>query len=119
MRGKMACLLALALLVPAVGVGAGPAHASGNTWYDRYAAMDAALGDSVSVNSATLAGSESYRLRSYLDVYGLTRDTAWLDRLVGRVDAVVAGADDIDNDGFLGWSTSRYSPQELANTGFE
>ncbi|GIJ57609.1 hypothetical protein Vau01_051250 [Virgisporangium aurantiacum] len=119
MRGKMACLVVSALLVTTLGVGAGPAHASGNTWYDRYAAMDAALGDSVSANSATLAWSESYRLRSYLDVYRLTRDTAWLDRLVGRVDAVVAGADDIDNDGFLGWSTSRYSPPELANTGFE
>ena len=112
MRGKIACLVASALLVPAVG--AGPARASGNTWYDRYAAMDAALGDGVSVNSATLAWGESYRLRSYLDVYRSTRDTAWLDRLVGRVDAVVAGADDVDNDGFLGWSATRYSPKASA-----
>jgi hypothetical protein len=117
-RALAAALLASAALV---GVPAGPADASGNSWYDRYVAMDAAVGGSLytSPDSATLAWGESYVLSSYVDVYKLSRDTAWLDKLTTHVDRIIANAGDEDGDGYAGWSTSRYSPQELLNTGFE
>ncbi|MEV4760354.1 hypothetical protein AB0J86_35355 [Micromonospora sp. NPDC049559] len=123
MRATLARITAAGTLasVALLGATAGPARASGNDWYDRYVAMDAAVGDSsyTSRDSATLAWGESYILSSYLDVYQLTRDTHWLDRLVTHADRIIANADDQDGDGYLGWSTSRYSPQELLNTGFE
>ena len=124
MRGMLARFVSAAVLAPAMlvaTVGVGTAHASGNTWYDNYVAMDAAVGGSSYGNrdSASLAWGESYILNSYLDVYQLTRDTQWLDKLVTHVDQIIANADDEDNDGYLGWNTSRYSPQELLNTGFE
>lgn len=115
--------LAAVLLISAavVGVAAGPVNASGNSWYDRYVAMDAAVGGSyyTSADSATLAWGESYMLNSYVDVYEVTRDARWLDRLMTHVDRIIANAGDQDGDGYAGWSTSRYSPQELLNTDFE
>jgi hypothetical protein len=122
-RTRFVGLLVVTTLVTAIGAGANArtAQASGNTWYDRYVAMDAAIGDDFagSHDGAVLGWDESYVLSSYLEVYTLTRDTGWLDRLVDQVDQVIANADDVDRDGYLGWSTSRYSVRELLNTGFE
>ncbi|MCG5454656.1 hypothetical protein PSH03_003818 [Micromonospora sp. PSH03] len=118
LRSLAATVVAAAMLTV---VSPGTGSASGNGWYDRYVAMDAAFGDSIYTgpDSATLAWGESYVLNSYLDVYELSRDTRWLDKLVTHVDQIIANADDDDNDGYLGWSTSRYSPDEVLNTGFE
>ncbi|MFI6906564.1 hypothetical protein ACIBKY_35255 [Nonomuraea sp. NPDC050394] len=92
-----------------------------SVWLTKYKALEAQIGASVynDRSSATLAWGESYIMRSYLDVYRVTQDTAWLDKLVTHADTVIANADDVDGDGFLGWSTERYSPVEIANTGFE
>ncbi|WP_157248616.1 hypothetical protein [Nonomuraea typhae] len=99
----------------------GGAQTVEDVWLTKYQALEAQIGGSSYRNpdSATLAWGESYIMRSYLDVYQATGDTAWLDKLVTHADTVIANADDVDGDGFLGWSTSRYSPVELANPGFE
>ncbi|NEE02298.1 hypothetical protein [Phytoactinopolyspora halotolerans] len=83
--------------------------------------MEAAVGDDfyTAADSATFAWSESYVLDSYVDVYRVSRDTAWLDKLVTHVDRMIADADDADGDGYLGWSTARYSPVEVDNGGME
>lgn len=121
---KRRLALAIGLVVGAAAVVAGaaaPAQASGNPWYDKYVAMDAAVGDDLyqSGDSATLGWGESYILQSYLDVYRVSGDTRWLDKIVTHVDGMVATADDDDGDGYLGWSTARYSPVEVANGGME
>ncbi|MFE3449751.1 hypothetical protein ACFXJ8_12540 [Nonomuraea sp. NPDC059194] len=101
-------------------VTAAPAAAESG-WLTKYRALEAQIGHTAYNNpdSANLAWGESYIMRSYLDVYAATGDTAWLDKLVTHADTVIADADDIDGDGFLGWSTGRYSPPELANSSFE
>ncbi|MDF2716418.1 MAG: hypothetical protein K0R28_3343 [Paenibacillus sp.] len=97
------------------------ASASSNAWYDSYIAAESSLGDNyyASDDGGSLAWGESYILESYLDLYGLTKNTAWLDKFAMHADTVIATADDIDNDGYRGWSSSRYSPTELANWDFE
>lgn len=92
-----------------------------SVWLTKYRTLESQIGDSLynDSSSANLAWGESYIMRSYLDVYGVTQDTAWLDKLVTHADAVIGNADDIDGDGYLGWSTSRYSPVELLNPSFE
>lgn len=97
------------------------AFASGNPWFDKYVAAEAAVGGNFynSTDSATLAWGEAYLLRSYLDVYQLTGDTAWLDKFTLHVDTAIANANDDDNDGYLGWSTANYSDEQVTNGGFE
>lgn len=111
-----AVLAALVALVPAT-----QALASGNPWYDAYLTAESALGDDyyTSDDGGSLAWGESYVLESYLELYGLTKDTSWLNKFVTHADTVVATADDIDNDGYLGWSSSRYTPVEADNGDFE
>jgi hypothetical protein len=121
-RRPLARLLAITMLVPAVVAGATThtAHASGNTWFDRYVAMEAAIGDDFagSHDSAVLGWDESYVLNSYLDVYALTRDTGWLDRLVAQVDQVIANADDavewVVVFGAVAWPADRDGSESLA-----
>ncbi|MEF3305563.1 hypothetical protein [Paenibacillus sp. GYB003] len=97
------------------------ASASSNAWYDSYVTAESSLGDNyyTSNDGGTLAWGESYVSESYLDLYGLTKNTAWLDKLVTHTDTMIATADDIDNDGYLGWSSFRYSPVEVGNWDFE
>ncbi|MEU4235017.1 hypothetical protein AB0F17_63020 [Nonomuraea sp. NPDC026600] len=107
-------IVAAALVLPA------PVSAE-SAWLTKYKALEAQIGQTAYTdpNSANLAWSESYIMRSYLDVYAATQDTAWLDKIVTHADTIIANADDVDGDGFRGWSTSQYSPSELANPGFE
>lgn len=121
MRRLLARLTALAVGATAALIPAGSAQASGNLWYDKYVAMDAAVGHKYyrSADSATLGWAESYLLSSYVDVYQLSRDNTWLDKVVTHADGVIADADDDDGDGFRGWNTARYSPVEITNNGME
>ncbi|MBB6343736.1 hypothetical protein FHU36_000245 [Nonomuraea muscovyensis] len=107
-------------LVTAVALALGGVQAAPG-WLDDYQALEAQIGERhlADKSSANLAWGESYVMRSYLDVYRKTGDTAWLDKLTAHADTVIAHADDIDGDGFLGWSTARYSPVELLNPSFE
>ncbi|GAB3865004.1 hypothetical protein GCM10029963_76350 [Micromonospora andamanensis] len=115
--------LACGLVVGVVSIGVAPdeARADDDTWYDRYVAMDAAVGDTYyrSADGAQLAWNESYVLDSYVDVYGLSRDRRWLDKAVTHIDGMIADADDADGDGYRGWQTARYSPVEIDNGGME
>jgi hypothetical protein len=98
-----------------------PASATGNTWYDKYVALESSIGGDyyTSPESGNLAWSESYILRSYLSMYQLTKDTAWLNKFTTHTDTVIANANDNDGDGYLGWDTYTYSPLSADNSGFE
>jgi hypothetical protein len=114
-RSILAALLSIGLLFNAA-----PILASGNLWYDKYIAYEAANSGSfyTSNDSALLAWQESYLLRSYINLYGMTKSTSWLDKLTTHVDTMLANADDLDGDGYLGWQTYRYSPNDVANGTF-
>ncbi|GAA3400900.1 hypothetical protein ACFFNY_15345 [Paenibacillus hodogayensis] len=115
-RTGLCTLLALVLLC----VAAPGAYASGNNWYDDYVAYESVQGGLyyTSSDSALLGWQESYMLRSYLNLYDMTHQTAWLDKLTTHADTMLANADDSDGDGYLGWSTYRYSPNKSANGTF-
>jgi hypothetical protein len=84
---------------------------TGNIWYDKFANYEASAGAVYynSTNAATLGWSESYMLRSYVTLYEVTKDVAWLNKLTTHVDAIIANTTDTDGDGFLDWKTSDYS----------
>lgn len=111
----------LRTLVAAVLLMTGVHTSAESVWLTKYKALEAQIGDSAynDRSSATLAWGESYISRSYLDVYKVTGDTAWLDKLVAHTDQIIANADDPDGDGYLGWGTHRYSPNETVNPSFE
>ncbi|WNQ08852.1 hypothetical protein MJA45_14445 [Paenibacillus aurantius] len=108
-------LVGLLLMVYSV-----PAYASGNPWYDKYAAYDNAYGNQyyTSEDSALLAWGESYVLEGYLALYELTKNTSWLTKFKTHADTMVANASDPDGDGYLGWTAHRYSPVVTTNGTF-
>src|SRR5688572_4957774 len=61
---------------------------SNNLWYDKYVAWESANGSYYlqTSNSASLAWGESYYMRSYIKMYELTKNTAWLDKFVTHAD---------------------------------
>ena len=103
---RVACC-GLAFLVIA---GGNLARATGNLWYDKFVAYEAASGGAyyTSTNAGTLGWAESYMLRSYVVLYELTKNTAWLDKLTTHVDTMIANTTDTDGDGFLDWKTTTY-----------
>jgi hypothetical protein len=92
-----------------------------NVWYDKYTAYEGTFPYAYykSLHSSDLGWGASYQLRSYLNIYEVTRDTSWLDKFTLQADTMIANADDIDHDGFLGWATWGYSPIVVDNNGFE
>jgi hypothetical protein len=92
-----------------------------NLWYKKYIEFEKEKGSSYykSSDSSTLAWGESYLLRSYLDVYHFSNDLQWIEKFVSHVDAMLENSSDEDHDGYLGWTTYRYSPNEIKNSGFE
>ncbi|MGH7958848.1 MAG: hypothetical protein ACREH8_17825, partial [Opitutaceae bacterium] len=82
-------------------------NASGNIWYDKFVTYEAAKGGDHynSTNAGTLGWKESYMLRSYVVLYELTKNTAWLDKFTTRVDTIVANASDSDGDGYRDWKS--------------
>lgn len=95
--------------------------ASSNIWYDKYVANENIYGSSyyTSKDSSDLAWGESYLLRSYIELYNQTKDNQWLQKFTLHVDKMISNSNDDDNDGYLGWTTYKYSPIELDNGGFE
>jgi hypothetical protein len=61
-----------------------------------------------SADSSTLAWGESSILTSYYWMYEATRDPAWLDRIVRRVDVILSNLSPGEEIG-PGWRTTRYS----------
>ncbi|MDF2715368.1 MAG: hypothetical protein K0R28_2293, partial [Paenibacillus sp.] len=115
-RTGLCALLALILLFGTVPA----ALASGNDWYDDYVAYESSQGGNyyASSDSALLGWQESYMLRSYINLYDMTKNTDWLDKFTLHTDTVLGNADDSDGDGYLGWSTYRYSANLTTNGTF-
>lgn len=90
--------------------GASVSAVGDNIWYDKFVAYDNAYGDNsyTSTSTATLAWGESYMLRSYVKMWELTKNTAWLDKLTTHVDVIIANATDLGGDGYLDWGTTKY-----------
>jgi hypothetical protein len=116
---KLSFLLAGAVL--SAGCWSAPLYASGNPWFDDFVAYDNAKGNAytASTDAAILAWQESYVLRSYLNLYEVSQDTAWLTRFTDHFDTVMGTAWDSDGDGYNDWTTARYSPNPVLNSGFE
>lgn len=96
-------------------------RASGNPWFDDFVAYDNAKGSAYTArtDAAYLAWQESYMLRSYLNLYEVSQDTAWLTKFTSHADTVIGNAVDHDGDGYRDWTTARYSPNLALNSGFE
>lgn len=76
---------------------------SGNLWYDKFVTYESANGGNYyqSSSSNTLGWSESYMLRSYVELYKLTKNTSWLDKFVTHANYMVnVTAADTDGDGY-------------------
>jgi hypothetical protein len=66
-------------------------------------------GLSESPDSSTLGWAESGWLRCYWEMYQLTGQTRWWDKITSHFDRMVANMTDHDGDGFKSWQTTRYS----------
>lgn len=97
------------------------AHATNNPWFDDFVAYDNAYGNrfTADTDAAFLGWQESYMLRAYLNLYEASHDTAWLTKFTDHFDTVMGTATDSDGDGYDDWTTARYSPNLIANDGFE
>lgn len=89
---------------------AGASVSSGNLWYDKFVTYENSVGGAYynSTNGATLGWSESYMLRSYVTLYELTKNVAWLNKLTTHVDAIIGNATDLGSDGYLDWGSTSY-----------
>lgn len=119
-RGNKSKTIAILTILLALFSGSGSALASGNPWYDKYVSFDNARGGDYyqSTDSGILAWNESYMLNGYLTMYELTGSTSWLNKFTTHADTVVANASDPDGDGYLGWTSARYSPVRIVNGSF-
>jgi len=83
---------------------------TGNLWYDKFETYEASAGGAYynSTDAGTLGWAESYMLRSYVTMYEVTKNTAWLDKLVTHADAIIGNATDKGADGYLDWATTSY-----------
>ncbi|MCH6256177.1 hypothetical protein MLD52_06430 [Puniceicoccaceae bacterium K14] len=95
--------------------------ASGNPWFDDFVSYDDSRGSlyTATGDAANLAWQESYMLRSYLNLYEASQDTVWLTKFTSHFDTVMGTAYDSDGDGYDDWTTARYSPNPVLNSGFE
>jgi hypothetical protein len=66
-------------------------------------------GCSESADSGTLGWGESAWLRNYWEMYELTGQTRWWDKIIGHFDRMIANMTDHDGDGFKSWQTKTYS----------
>ncbi|MDF2671128.1 MAG: hypothetical protein K0R67_3434, partial [Paenibacillus sp.] len=108
------------IVLTAALLGGGAAASAADNWFDRYKAWDNRHGGEFysRVDSADLGWQENYVLRSYMNMYEVTKDTGWLDKLVTHADTIMDKASDPDGDGYSGWDSNRFSPGLLANGSF-
>ena len=66
-------------------------------------------GRSESPDSASLGWGESSWLRCYWELYELTSQTRWWDKIIEHFDRMLATMTDHDGDGFKSWQTTKYS----------
>lgn len=80
---------------------------------DAYKQADAkfndGLGHSTKPDSGTLGWGEGPILQNYADMWEVTQDTYWLDKIRLHFRNIMATATDPDGDGFLSWQTPTYS----------
>jgi len=67
------------------------------------------IGNSDKTASGNLGWGESSWLMNYVMCYKAFKDTYWLDKIVDHFDRMTGNLSDPDGDGFLGWSSQRYS----------
>jgi hypothetical protein len=71
-----------------------------------------------------MSWTESYQQHAYLDLFETTRDTVWLDEMVTRIDGMMNSMWDVPppniqcnrdvyEDGYLGWGTTHYAPEDI------
>jgi hypothetical protein len=66
-------------------------------------------GESDAADSGSLGWGEAPWLRRYWDLYEVTGETYWLDKIIDHFDRAVSHLSDADADGFLSWTTPTYS----------
>lgn len=66
-------------------------------------------GHSESPDSGTLGWGESTWLRTYWELYELTGQTRWWDKIIEHFERMIAHMTDHDGDGFKSWQTRTYS----------
>jgi len=66
-------------------------------------------GNSETADSGSLGWGESSWLRNYWELYELTGQTRWWDKIVAHFDRMIANMTDPDGDGFKSWQTQTYS----------
>lgn len=112
-----------------VGLGlAGPARTEEQTLPDadelaaEFVALDEAYNDgrgySESSNSASLGWGESIYLETYWNLYLITGQTCWWDKIIDHFDRMIANLSDHDGDGYLSWQTRRYSSALVRTSAF-
>ncbi len=101
------------LLIAALSCTPGFAQLDTATLSEAYRTCDLArnqgLGYADATDSAVLAWQEGGILKSYIDMWEVTGDSYWLDRLVEHFEMIAANATDPEGDGYLGWQTAEYS----------
>ncbi len=70
---------------------------------------DGGLGKSTSADSGTLGWGEGPILQSYANMWEVTGDPYWLDRIRIHFHNIMATATDPDGDGYKSWQTTTYS----------
>ncbi|MDP2587419.1 MAG: cell wall-binding repeat-containing protein [bacterium] len=90
-----------------------------NFLHNKVRDLDAALfgGDAWSnnTNAANLRWDQGFMFEAYLDMYRGTKDVRWLEKIVDQADTVWSNCYDnaaspgTSDDGYCGWSTSRYA----------
>jgi hypothetical protein len=72
-------------------------------------ACNGGKGCSDSADSGTLGWGESSWLRNYWEMYELTGQRRWWDKIIDHFNRMIAHMTDHDGDGFKSWQTTTYS----------
>lgn len=67
------------------------------------------MGYSDNPDSGTLGWGEGAIIQDYADLWEVTGDTYWLEKIRDHFRRIMANASDPDGDGFLSWQTTTYS----------